>query len=132
MTELINISISQTLYRRARKLANSRNQPVDDVLADLLDEALPVNDELDTTDEDVAVEREMQAYLDLHSELKGKYLGQHVAILEGQLIDVDLDYDALYARIDAQYPDQFVWLTTVEDEPIPTLVFRSPRLVPNQ
>ena len=132
MTEYINVSISQTLYRRARKLAHARNQPVDDVLAEVLDEALPVNDEPSSTDEDVAVEREMQAYITLHPELIEKYFGQHVAILGGQMIDVDADYDALYERIDAKYPDQFVWLTKVEEDPVPTLVFRSPRFLPSE
>lgn len=132
MTEYINVSISQTLYRRARKLAHARNKPVDDVLAEVLNEALPVNDELDLVNEDAAIEREMQAYITMHAALKEKYFGQHVAILGGQLIDVDADYDALYSRIDAQYPDQFVWLTEVEEEPVPTLVFRSPRFEPNE
>lgn len=79
----INISISQTLYHRVRKLAHARNQPVDAVLADVLDEALPVNDEPDTVGEDISVEREMQAYIAMHPALIEKYLGQHVAILEG-------------------------------------------------
>lgn len=127
MVEQVTISIPQTLYRRARELALARNQPVDAVLAEVLDEALPpdVAPEVDA----VAVEREMQAYIALHPMLKQKYLGQHVAIYGGQLIDVDADYGALYTRIDAQYPDTFVWLATVEEEPIRTLVFRSPRIV---
>ena len=62
--------------------------------------------------------------------IKNKYLGQHIAILNGQLIDVDEDYGALYERIDAQYPDRFVWMAAVEDEPMPTLVFRSPDSLP--
>jgi hypothetical protein len=74
------------------------------------------------------MEREMLAFIQMHPVLKKKYLGQHVAIFGSQLIDMDEDYAALYERIDAQYPDQFVWMATVEDEPIPTLVFRSPRL----
>ena len=127
MTEQITITIPQQLYRRARELALSRNQPVDDVLAHVLDEALPpdVAPEFD----DTAVEREMQAYIALHPMLKQQYLGQHVAIYGGQLVDVDTDYGALYTRIDAQYPDEFVWLTTVAEEPMPTQVFRSPRFV---
>ena len=130
MTEQINISIPQTLYRRVRVLARTRKQPVDAVLVAVLDQALPPDDEPEITDEEVAVEREMQAYIALHPMLKEKYLGQHVAIFGGQLIDVDADYGALYERIDAQYPDRFVWLATVEEDPMPTLVFRSPRLEP--
>ncbi len=127
MAEQITITIPQQLYRRARELALSRNQPVDDVLVHVLDEALPpdVAPEFD----DAAVEREMQAYIALHPTLKQQYLGQHVAIYGGQLVDVDTDYGALYTRIDAQYPDEFVWLATVAEEPMPTLVFRSPRFV---
>ncbi|HRQ40187.1 MAG TPA: DUF5678 domain-containing protein [Chloroflexota bacterium] len=125
MAKQVTISIPQTLYRRARELARSRHQSVDDVLADVLDEVLPPDDEPDV--DASAVARERQAYIALHPMLKQKYLGQHVATYGGQLIDVDADYGALYSRIDAQYPDEFVWLATVAEEPIPTLVFRSPR-----
>jgi hypothetical protein len=97
-----------------------------DFVEDILD-AMP-----DVAEEDAAVEREMQAYIALHPMLKEKYLGQHVAIYDGQLIDVDEDFDALYRRIDVQYPDEFVWLATVEEEAMPTLVFRSPRLLPTE
>jgi hypothetical protein len=79
---------------------------------------------------DVAVEREMQAYIALHPQLKDKYLGQHVAIYGGKLIDTDRDYMALYKRIEIRYPREFVWLTTVQEEAMPTLIFRSPRLSP--
>ena len=119
MTEQVTISIPQPLYQRARELARTRNQPVDDVLADVLNEVLPPdpgadNGAEDMTAEDAAVEREMRAYIALYPVLKEKYLGQHVAIFGGQLIDVDEDYGTLYERIDAQYPDQFVWLATVQ------------------
>jgi hypothetical protein len=129
MVEQITISIPQNLYRRARELARSRNRPVDDVLVELLDQALPPDEKGEVDDEETAVKREMQAYITLHPMLKEKYLGQHVAIYEGKLIDVDQDYGALYQRIDAQYPNEFVWLATVEEEAMPTLVFRSPRLL---
>ena len=127
MIEQITISIPQTLYRRARELARSRNRPVDDVLVELLDQALPPDKKVEVDDEEeTAVKREMQAYITLYPMLKEKYLGQHVAIYGGQLIDVDKDYGALYQRIDEKFPDQFVWLATVEEEAMPTLAFRSP------
>jgi hypothetical protein len=132
MAEQINIPIPQTLYRRVRELARLRKQPVDNVLIDVLEQALPPSNEPDVTNEDAAVDREMQAYINLHPMLKEKYLGQHVAIFGGKLIDIDKDYGALYERIDAQYPDRFVWLSTVEEEPMPTLFFRSPRLLPSK
>jgi hypothetical protein len=125
MVEQVTISIPQTLYRRARDLARNRNRPVDDVLAELLDQALPPDENGEIDDEETAVKQEMQAYIILHPMLKEKYLGQHVAIYGGKLIDADPDYGELYQRIDAQYPDQFVWLATVEEEAMPTLTFRS-------
>ncbi len=129
MIEQITISIPQTLYRRARDLARRRNQSVDDVVVELLDDALPPDQKEGVDDEETAVNQEMQAYITLHPMLKEKYLGQHVAIYGGQLVDVDKDYGVLYQRVDAQYPDQFVWLATVEEEAMPTLTFRSPRLI---
>ena len=77
---------------------------------------------------DEAPTPEMQAYLALHPMLKEKYLGQYVAIYQGKLIDHDPDHEALYIRIDAEYPDEFVWISLVEEEAIPTLIFRSPRI----
>ncbi|VAW40164.1 hypothetical protein MNBD_CHLOROFLEXI01-415 [hydrothermal vent metagenome] len=133
MVEHIAVSIPQTLYQRVRKVARSRNRSVDDVLlVELLDQALPLDGKLEVDDEETAVSREMRAYLTLHPMLKEKYLGQHVAIFNGKLIDADKEYSALYQRIDERYPDQFVWLATVEEEAIPTLVFRSPRLLPTK
>lgn len=132
MAEDITVSIPQKLYRRVRELARVRKRPVDDVLIEVLDQALPPDDEPDVTDKDTAVEREMKAYIALHPMLKEKYLGQHVAIYGGELIDVDKDYAALYKRIDAQYPNEFVWLATVEKEAMPTLVYLSPRLHPTE
>ena len=45
MSEQVNISIPQTLYRRVRELARVRKRPVDDVLIEVLDQALPLDDE---------------------------------------------------------------------------------------
>ncbi len=130
MIEQMTISIPQTVYRRARDLARRRNRSVDDVVVELLDDVLPPDENVEVDDdEETAVKREMEAYIALHPMLKEKYLGQHVAIYGRELIDVDEDYGALYQRIDAQYPDQFVWLATVAEEAMPTLSFRSPRLL---
>ena len=82
----------------------------------------------DWTEPDPAADREMEAYIALHPLLKEQYFGKHVAIYQGKLIDYDDDPGALFERIDAQYPDEFVWLTQVRPEPIQTIVIRSPRL----
>ncbi len=135
MTEQVMVPIPKTLYRRVKQLAGRQNQDVDEVLANALTEALAVEEETNETiwaEPDDAVEREMQAYIAMHPVLKQKYLGRHVAIYHGRLIDQDDNMDALYARIDRQYPDDFVWLTTVGETALRTLEFRSPRLVREQ
>ena len=131
MAEYVTVSIPEALVHRARMLARVRRQPVDALIAELLDEALPLAEAAISTEaEDAAVTREMEAYVALHTSLKADYFGQHVAILDGQLVDHDADPAALYQRIAARYGDRFVWMTAVEEEPLTTLVFRSPRIVP--
>lgn len=132
MSEYVTVSIPEGLLRRVKGLAQARRRPVDVVIAELLDEALtPTEEGLAATVNDAATLREMESYLALHSALKADYMGQHVAILDGQMIDHDADPAALYERIAARYPDRFVWMTAVEEEPITTLVFRSPRIEPH-
>jgi hypothetical protein len=131
VAEYVSVSIPESLARRARELARVRRRPLDAVIAEVLDEALPPGGTPEPADdEDTAVIREMEAYTALHSALRKSHPGQHVAILDGQLIDHDRDPEALYRRIAARYPNRFVWLTKVEAEPLATLNFLSPRFVP--
>lgn len=127
----MKIPISDNLYQRAKRLADMRRQEVEDVILDLLDDALPADDVIEELDPETekAMQREMAAYTALHPQLKKKYLGKSVAIYQGKLVDVDDDYGTLYERIRNKYPDQFVWLTTVREEPIGTIYMRSPRFI---
>lgn len=125
----VTLTIPEALYRRAQQLALSRQRDVAEVITAVLDEGLPAADEderVDRAEPDEAVDREMAAYIALHPMLKEKYLGQHVAILGGQLVDHDDDLEALSRRIYAQYGDQFVWITAVREMPIDT--FRNPSI----
>jgi hypothetical protein len=129
MAEQINISISQTLYRRVRELARRRKRPVDDVLEaaiTLAEAAL-----LPAADEEAAMAQEEAAYRAMHAELMAQYAGKYVAIHQGRLIDQDRDELALLRRLDAQYPDDVVLMKQVRPLPEPELRFRSPRLVGN-
>ncbi len=125
------VDISEKLYVRARWVAQTRHQEVSEVIAAILDENLPPFVEVDKAEDeiDAAADREMAAYIAMHPELEAKFLGKHVAVHGGQLVDMDDDYEALYLRIDKKYPHEYVWLTTVREEPIPTLTFRSPRIL---
>ena len=131
MTEYVTVPLTEQIYKRVSQLAKARQQNIGEAIAEYLADTLPAADVggVVRAEYDPAVEREKEAYLQLYPELKGKYKGRYVAIHEGKLVDHDEDYGALFERIDDRYPDEFVWLACVEDEPIGTLVFRSPRFV---
>lgn len=130
MSKDVALSIPDDLFVRAKQFAKVGKEKSADELVDLLEEILASAEplEIDVSEEDPAVAREMQAYIAMHPLLKKTHFGKHVAIYDGRLIDSDTDYEKLTRRIDAQYPNRFVWVSTVEKEPIQTFVFRSPRL----
>lgn len=131
MTQNINVTLSDQAYRRIKRWAKARQLDLGDAIADFLVENLPDSDMLviPPATADPHIEREKAAYLRLYPQLKAQYAGQYVAIYNGQLVDHDADYGALFERIDDRYPDTFVWLTRVGDEPMGTIRFRSPRFV---
>jgi len=131
MTQIVNVPLSEPTYRRVKKWAESRQQDMGAAIAEYLTHTLPTTDEVvvPPAEADPQIEQEKAAYLQLFPQLKRQYAGQYVAIHGGELVDHDADYGALFERIDERYPDTFVWLTRVADEPIRTLSFRSPRLL---
>lgn len=131
MAMKITLSLDETVYERARLLAQAQRQDIAKALTKWLDETLPGAEEGQTSsigEDDAAVAREMQAYIAMHAYLLQQYRNQYVAIHNGKLVDHDKEFEPLLVRIDAAYPDQFVWLTKVEERPIRELTFRSPRL----
>lgn len=70
------------------------------------------------------VAREIAAFHELHPTLLQQYLGEFVAIQEQTVVDHDVEKLALYERIHNMYPNQFVLMRRVEDEPEPELHFR--------
>lgn len=105
-----------------------------DIWEELINQ-LHLTDEEQLPDEDnddewqQAMVREEIAYRELHPTLYPVYEGQHVAILEGQLVDYDTDSVALYQRIRQKYPDRFVLMTPVRATAEEHYTVLSPRLV---
>lgn len=127
----ITVTLSDQLSERVREAAQVQQQSIIDVVETMLDRALneQINDKIIAESiAEAEADLEMQAYIDLHPQLKTTYFGQYVAIYGGQLVDHDADHAALYERIDARYPDEYVWISKVEEEPIQTLRFLSPRI----
>lgn len=70
---------------------------------------------------------EVAAFQNLHPELLKNYPNQYVAIYQGRLIDHDADKLALFKRIDATHPNQFVLMRPVLIHPEREFHLRSPR-----
>jgi Family of unknown function (DUF5678) len=132
MTQNVNVPLSDWAYQRLKRWADEQQQNLGEAIATYLVENPPDNDfdlVVPPYESDPLVEEEKAAYIRMFPMLKEKYHGQYVAIYNGKLIDYDTDYGRLFERIDDTYPETFVWLTRVMDEPIGTLHFRSPRLI---
>jgi hypothetical protein len=132
MIQYRTVKIPQPLYEKAEKLARQRQQKVNELISGVLDETFSFLEGeetfIDLSEPDEAVDREMEAYIAMHPMLWEKYPGQHVAVFGGELVDRDTDLNALYDRIDEHYPNDFVWITTVEADPIATVSTSSFRL----
>ncbi len=75
------------------------------------------------------MQREIAAFRQLHAALLKRYRGEYVAIYQGQLIDHDSDQLALLDRIEKAYPNDFVLIRPVQEQPEREFYFRSPRYI---
>lgn len=75
------------------------------------------------------MEKEVAAFEKLHAELVEHYLGEYVAVYQGQVVDHDRDQIALADRIEMAYPHKVVLIRQVQQQLPPPLHFRSPRFV---
>ena len=134
MTTQILLMLPDEMYGEVSDVAEAQNLHVDDLLVSLIRAGLPHLKGKATSvtyEPERDVEKEINAYHKLHPMLKQNYLGQHVAIFEGELIDHDVDGVALSQRVYKQYPDKFILIREVEVESDRILHFRSPRLIRN-
>lgn len=70
---------------------------------------------------------EEHAYEQMHTSLLQTHLGQHVAIVQGELVDHDHDPVALLHRIQSKYANQVVLQRKVTEASEPVILIRSPR-----
>jgi methionyl-tRNA formyltransferase len=128
----ITVQLPDTLYQRTRQFAELHQQEMGDAISALIEDALTIAEGkangVGQLKSETNLDRERDAYLALHPKLKEQHLGKFVAIYQGELIDWDNDAATLARRIRAKYPDNFVWMTQVQQEPMRTIVVRSPRL----
>lgn len=73
------------------------------------------------------IKAESAAFAAMHKALVKKYLGQYVAVHHGEVVDQDVDFQTLHARIRERFGRQPVLIRRVEAQAERELVFRSPR-----
>jgi len=132
MVTKITVDLPESLYQRAQRFARLHQQDMEEAISALIEQGLAAGEAEETVDwsePDPTVDREREAYLALHPKLKEQYLGKYVAIYQGKLLDHDDDPAALSTRIHARHLNGFVLITQVRQEPIRTIVIRSPRIV---
>lgn len=75
------------------------------------------------------MEKEVAAFERLHPTLIEDYLGEYVALHQGQVVDHDHNQIVLADRVESAYPDRVVLIRQVQPKLPPPLMVRSPRLV---
>ncbi len=111
----IAVGIEPDLYQRMEQAAIENRVSTDEMLARALRRYLW---ELDRR----KIAEEMKAYRLKHAELKREYLGQYIAMHRGQVMDHDVDFQALRCRVRQQFGHTAVMITRVDETPDATLV----------
>lgn len=111
------ITMEPELYRSIEKLAEAEQVSIDTCLIEAVKH---YSWELKRR----KISQESKIYQTRHRELKEKYLGQYIAMRDGQVVDNDVEFEDLLKRIREQYGDAPVLMTRVEDEALPTLTRR--------
>lgn len=128
MSQSITITLPDHVYRRVQNLAREAQRDVTELVAErVVDSFAGYTFPVDPNRPKML--RERAAYEALHTSLLRDYLGQYVAIYQGQLIDADPDVMVLDERVRNKYPDEVIMITKVEQETQRTIHFRSPRII---
>ncbi len=129
MDTKITFTVPSQTITKLRRLASTRNKPLDDVLV----EAVETLDAMATaqngqTKRREAMLKEERAFRKLHPTLLNQYAGEFVAIYQGEMVDHDPDQLVLLQRKRQKYPGQVVLIARLVAEPEEIYHFRSPRL----
>ena len=104
------ITVEPELYRRVEEAAQEHRASIDEILAEALRLYL-------WEEERRKIEQESTAYRRQHAQITSQYLGEYIAMREGQIVDHDPDFATLRQRIRQQYRHTPVMITLVEAQP---------------
>jgi len=100
--------IEPQLYSRIEQAADEHKIDIDQILTQAIRRYLW---ELDRR----KISEESQAYRQRHAELKAEYLGQYIAMHNGQVMDHDTDITALRQRVRQRFGQKPMMITLVEE-----------------
>jgi hypothetical protein len=121
----ITITLDETTYALMSNEAKVKHLKIEEMIAEAAREKYNPW-EMDGND---PMEAEFEAYVQLHSDLYRLYPNQWVAIYGGQLIDHDLDINALESRLALSHPDAVIYVDKVVSQIVTEIVVRSPRFL---
>ncbi len=102
------IAVETELYNRIEKAASEHKANINEILNQAVRRYLW---ELDRR----KISEESKIYRQHHAELKDQYLGQYIAMHEGQVVDHDADFPTLRQRIRQLFGHTPVMITLVEE-----------------
>jgi len=111
------VALQPDLMTRVQRIVQEKGTDIEDFIAQAVQEYL---DRL----EDRKLEAEAEAFEEMHPQLVEHYLGQFVAIHNGQVIDADADFEALFLRVQESFEATPILIRRVGEQP--TLGLRSP------
>lgn len=106
--------IPRSLLERARQIAKRQSRQVQEVVVAALEQGLPFLESAVVPDR---WEQEAKTFLSMHATWQEQYTGEYAAVYQGELVDHDLDFGALLARIETRYPNDFVLIRPLREEP---------------
>ena len=115
------VAIEPTLYQRVEQAAIDSQVSTGEMFTQALRRYLW---ELDRR----KIAEESKVYRRQHAELKDRYLGQYIAMHKGQVVDHDVDFQALRQRVRQRFGRTAVMITLVDETAEATLLRRGFRL----
>lgn len=109
------VVVESELYKRIEDAASKYEASTDEMFAEAVRRYLW---ELERD----KISKESAIYRQRHAELKHRYLGQYIAMHNGQIVDHDTEFQALLNRIRKRYGRTPVMITRVEEEARQTFV----------
>lgn len=117
------IKLKPATQIKLEQFADITGQSIDEIVNSALNEHLQRL-------ADRQLETEIKAFERLHAKLKEQYLGQFVAVHLGQVVDTDVDFEALFLRVNNRFGEKTVLIRQVTDSPNETYNFHEVHLEP--